>query len=638
MWRLALCCCAVTTLAFVSSAHAATLVVQALPDEQSSDLQVLARLSRAYGLDLVAAKSLPSNSPADPIAIVTTARFAAARGRDVLAATLQRPWASKLPLIVIGDGMPTRAQACAYEVTAPPPLGNPVRGMRFGCVGAGKPGAAHQLPQADSASETLVALLAESGGAATRQAASTRSKENGRLVYRIASVGDEPLGDHSLADLLHTRFGTAGSLAIILGGIAGERAWHVDAVDANFTIDDPWLKEPYGGLSYERELKRMERSNFHTTIGFVPWNFGRSDPQVARIVRTHPHRFSIAIHGNNHDHEEFGEHNSVQTSEKNVRQALARMREFSNRSGVPHDRVMVFPQQVAPDDVLGLLRKHRFACTVNLQNRRDRRAEPGFTDSLWGGFVYLGQGIPSLKRELPNTPITYLGVLALLGRPLLLHAHQDYYLDNDFSEIARRINAMSTPVRWSSLGDVCSRLWLRKLGHDGNYDVMIYGTHSKIRNPAADRRLFRFKQRTDGAVSVASIEIDGRSVPFKTTSDEVNFEVELDGLSTASIVTRYADEVAFGETPSDVSIARVEPRVAALRLLSDVRDTLLAHSALGRWITTSYYGSIKGSYRAIDTVLTAVAVLAVTWITAAVFILVFRSRRAGRSSQGGPTV
>ena len=58
---------------------------------------------------------------------------------------------------------------------------------------------------------------------------------------------------------------------------AGDRGWHALHHDANLTIDDPWLREPYGHLDYKDLLTEMERHNFHTTIAFIPWNYDRSE-------------------------------------------------------------------------------------------------------------------------------------------------------------------------------------------------------------------------------------------------------------------------------------------------------------------------------------------------------------------------
>ena len=68
----------------------------------------------------------------------------------------------------------------------------------------------------------------------------------------------------------------------------GERCWHRDNNQANLTIDDPWLREPYGNLSYSSLLKEMNENNFHTTIAFVPWNYDRSEKEVVELFRNNP--------------------------------------------------------------------------------------------------------------------------------------------------------------------------------------------------------------------------------------------------------------------------------------------------------------------------------------------------------------
>src|SRR5690349_15667511 len=94
-------------------------------------------------------------------------------------------------------------------------------------------------------------------------------------------------------------FATLGPQLIFLRWAAGERAWHSPGRYANLTIDDVWLREPYGHLHYEALFGEMQQHNFHTTLAFVPWNFDRSQPGVASLIRLHSEKFSICIHGNN---------------------------------------------------------------------------------------------------------------------------------------------------------------------------------------------------------------------------------------------------------------------------------------------------------------------------------------------------
>jgi len=66
----------------------------------------------------------------------------------------------------------------------------------------------------------------------------------------------------------------------------------------DLTVDDAWLREPYGYLQYSDLLQEMRRHNFHTTIAFIPWNYDRSEPDVISLFRANSDRLSICIHGN----------------------------------------------------------------------------------------------------------------------------------------------------------------------------------------------------------------------------------------------------------------------------------------------------------------------------------------------------
>jgi hypothetical protein len=160
------------------------------------------------------------------------------------------------------------------------------------------------------------------------------------------------------------RFIEIAPILMFLRHVFGEKCWHVPHPYANLTIDDPWLIEPYGHLRYIALLSEMEKSNFHTTIAFVPWNFDRNTAEVNELFLNHKDRFSLSIHGNNHDHQEFTG-KSPSHEEDLIRQALARMETMSRK-----------PEFLRPGDdfstrgfsakSLGLLKKYNFLATVGL--------------------------------------------------------------------------------------------------------------------------------------------------------------------------------------------------------------------------------------------------------------------------------
>src|SRR6185437_8919915 len=101
-----------------------------------------------------------------------------------------------------------------------------------------------------------------------------------------------------------------------------------------------------------------------------PWNFNRSRPEVAALFRRTPERWSIALHGNNHTHREFGSYtvNPLQDQISGIRQAVARMERFRSITGISYDRFMIFPHAVAPIATFAELRRYNFLGTANSMN------------------------------------------------------------------------------------------------------------------------------------------------------------------------------------------------------------------------------------------------------------------------------
>src|ERR1035438_10154069 len=109
-------------------------------------------------------------------------------------------------------------------------------------------------------------------------------------------------------------------------------------------------------------LREMKKHHFHTTVAFIPWNFDRSAPQTVAMFRKNSEYFSITIHGNNHDHQEFPslKDRALDVQTANIRQAVVRMEKFQSLTRLAYDRVMVFPHSIAPWETPDALKRcHR---------------------------------------------------------------------------------------------------------------------------------------------------------------------------------------------------------------------------------------------------------------------------------------
>ena len=267
---------------------------------------------------------------------------------------------------------------------------------------------------------------------------------------------------------------------IFLRHAGGERVWHSPGRYANLTIDDAWLHEPYGYVNYEGLLREMERHNFHTTIAFVPWNFDRSQPALVSLFRTHGDRFSICIHGNNHDHQEFGAYDNKplggQTDD--VKQALARMAKFKDLTHIPYDLVMVFPHSISPEQTLAVLKRYNFWATANSLNVPMGAEAPTDAEFALRTATMAFSNFPSLRRysaEAPG-PASQLVVDAFLGNPMLFYVHQDFFASgiDAFNKTADMVDRLQPDTQWRSMGYITQHLYLEKLRDDGNYDIRSY--------------------------------------------------------------------------------------------------------------------------------------------------------------------
>ena len=414
----------------------------------------------------------------------------------------------------------------------------------------------------------------------------------GLNLFLLAAPPASSAAHPTLEAAINDNFGMYGSIAIFLRSALGEYTWHTDQHLANFTVDDPWLHEPYGSLSFDKLARLSQVEPFHLTVAFIPWNYDRSEARVVSLFRRHPSIFSISIHGNNHDHEEFREQRTLVQHEGNIQQALARMERFRNLSGLDYDDVMIFPHQIAPNDVVDLLRQYGFLCTANLQNRRRAIFPSGPPLGLWTNFLAAELGVPSLKRELPWITSSKMKIKLFLQQPLLLHGHVKDFADGSFIGAIKNVNRLLPEIRWTSMGDVCKSLYLKKRVSPTHVRVRVYGTQTivPVVNMAGQSLTFELVDRD--AIQIKEVRMNGKTAALGTSTESGISSIEwiADGRDTVELELQYEDQLT---ELASVSVDRDSMYVSVIRRLSDFRDLTLSKTRLGRQITTSYYSSSR---------------------------------------------
>jgi hypothetical protein len=451
---------------------------------------------------------------------------------------------------------------------------------------------------------------------------------NGQQVFLLGALGAGANTD--MKDVVHA-FAAVAPEMIFVKYAAGDRGWHFPGHFANFTIDDPWLREPYGNLNYKGLLAEMDKHNFHTTIAFIPWNYDRSEAAVVSLFRDHPNRFSICVHGDNHDHKEFESFRSKPLSVQvaDLKQGLARMAAFEKRTGIPFDRVFVFPHSIGEAPILEKLKEYNFLATVNSTDVPMESAAPAGLLFELRPVTTAFADFPSVLRypaNMPN-PTALIAISDFLGNPLFFYTHQEFFSHgiDAFDPVADSVNRLEPDTRWTSLSDIASHLYLIRSGDDGDDDVFSFSSSVQLRNPSTSAQVYQITKREPDASAIESVTVDGTPAAFKVDNGLLSCTLTIPAGQTRSLLVTYKNDLNL----ASINIRKSSLKVYLLREASDFRDIWLSRFGPGQAAIAYYYNHNESPTR----VLIFVAVILILMIGAAwIGIRSFKGRRSGSSA------
>jgi hypothetical protein len=418
---------------------------------------------------------------------------------------------------------------------------------------------------------------------------------------------------------------------------AGDRAWHSIRHYANLTIDDAWLTEPYGNLNYEALLGEMQKHNFHTTIAFIPWNFDRSKADVVSIIRSNPDRYSISVHGNNHDHVEFDDYakRSLTTQQFDLQQALARMERFRALTGLSYDEVMVWPHEVVPPvPTLALMKQYNFLGNVNADVVPQGSVRPDDPLFLLRSQPLRFGNFPTVERTPVSARVssdwlqTTVASDAFLDSPILFYAHHDLFVNGigAFDRIADLVNRTQPGTSWASLGEVMRHLYLVRRRRDGDFDVKAFSSQVTLENQETQDLTFFVEKEESFAPPIQSITSGSESISYLRTDKGLSFHVTVPGGQSRTVVVAYSNELNL----ASVDVSKSSPRVALLRRISDFRDLWVTRSTAGVAFLGFYNRHLSSTERGAERALGSPAL----WSVLVLMVLFAVWRILQRTSKG----
>ena len=351
-------------------------------------------------------------------------------------------------------------------------------------------------------------------------------------------------------------------------------SWNAPEANACLVIDDPLLRTRYGFLRFRELLALMKQVRFSTSIAFIPWNWRRSDPKVVQLFKNNPNDYSLCIHGCDHTAAEFGTSNEWQLRAI-ASEAMRRMSLHEQRTGLAHDRVMVFPQGIFSEQAILELKRANFSAVVNTEVHSNLlRGRKLRISDVWDVAVMNYGDFPIYTRRYPDQGVENLAFDVLLGKPCLVVIHHDFF-SNGYDRLAQfieQLNALRAPLTWRRVGDVVRRSYRQKETLSDSVEVEMYGSELLIENRSQRAKSYLIRRREHDSNSIESVYAESRCVPWNCAGDHIEFKVDLspDESTLLRLLFKPAEDVAQARQ----NLAQ-SAKIVLRRYLSEARDNYL---------------------------------------------------------------
>jgi hypothetical protein len=380
-----------------------------------------------------------------------------------------------------------------------------------------------------------------------------------------SEVGETPLKDY---------FSTFLPPAMALRYFFRDECWRPVGRSASVIVDDPLLRQSYGFLNFGTLLELTKRHDFHTTIAFIPHNFRRSSPKIAKMFRENKDRLAICFHGNDHTGAEFASTDVVLLNTM-LEIAEHRMLTHQEITGLECDRVMVFPQGNFSVEAMAVLKARNFSCAINTVPHPTQQPIRLKLSEIAVPAVLRYAGFPLfLRKDSAHTQPEDIAFATFFGRPVVIVEHHDIFENPEpLIEAAGRINGVSPGIRWSSPEKAGAGAILRRR-IAGGYHVRAYAGTVRVSNDSNVTQKFLVEWAPGDQVN--HVSKDGQPCShFETDAYGTRISVELAAGGSAMLAISYRN----GRSTVKGIGLRQNAKAYVRRRLSEVRDNYLSKNA-----------------------------------------------------------
>ncbi len=342
-------------------------------------------------------------------------------------------------------------------------------------------------------------------------------------------------------------------------------------------VDDPLLKPRYGFLRFGDVLEQMDRYNFTTSIAFIPWNWQRTNRETVQQFKSRPDRLSLCIHGCDHSGGEFAARSSALLNRK-VKTAKQRMESLFQKTSLPHDEIMVFPQGMFSPESGRALKLNGIVAAVNTEVAPSGGAtnETKISD-LWDVAIMKYGSFPIFTRRYLSDGVENFAFDALLGKPCLIVAHHDVFKDRgqELEGFIGKLNSQKWNLRWCSLGEAIRHSFKIRNCVNGTYAIKMYANHLEMEN-ALDSPIHAIVTKVEGdPLRVEAVKSNQGFSQYSYQDGQLRFEAVVRPGEKVKLRVNYFDEADLNSAKESIGYTT---KIGLRRYLSEFRDNYISQN------------------------------------------------------------
>ena len=276
--------------------------------------------------------------------------------------------------------------------------------------------------------------------------------------------------------------------------------------------------------------------------------------------------------------------------------ASRRMDEHESITGVPYEKVMIFPQGVFSCNAMKMLKYHNYHAAVNtVAVPYDNDSRLKISACLEPAFMNYA-GFPLFLRRYPEC-IEDFAFDSFFGKPLLIVVNHTYFKDGykKLKELIVKIKTLDSSIHWDNLGTIVKQTYLIKNRNESSIDIKMYTNPTLITNASDTTRTYSIKKAETDHAAIKEIKIiGGEIISSEKNAANIIIVAEIQPGTRAKLTIEYTNTYSKRiQNPQDIASAKVMFR----RYRSEIRDNYILKS---HFLSSIAFAGLKGVTRARD--------------------------------------